>query len=130
MIENMSIMVAIAGEAMEDLQLPAEIEGYADVFSAEKAQELPEHISHNHTIELEGGDSPKEPIYKLSDKELGTLKVYIDECLRKGWIHQSTLPAGAPMIFIPKKDGTQWICINYQGLNNKTCKNSGSLPLV
>ena len=24
----------------------------------------------------------------------------------------------------------QWICINCQELNNKTCKNSGSLPLV
>ena len=113
MTENTSIMVVIASEVMEDLQLPAEIEGYADVFSAEKAQELPEHISHNYTIELEGGNPPKGPIYKLSDKELGILKVYIDECLRKGWICQSTLPAGAPIIFIPKKNGTQQICINY-----------------
>ena len=86
MTENMSIMVVIASEVMEDLQLPAEIKGYADVFSAEKAQELPEHILHNYAIELEGGDSLKGPIYKLSDKELSILKVYIDECLRKGWI--------------------------------------------
>ena len=86
MIENTSIMIVIAGEVMEDLQLPAKIEGYADDFLAEKAQELPEHTSHNYTIELEGGNSLKELIYKLSDKELGTLKIYIDECLRKSWI--------------------------------------------
>ena len=38
---------------------------------------------HNHTIKLEGGDSLKEPIYKLSEKKLGILKKYLDKYLWK-----------------------------------------------
>ena len=50
--------------------------------------------------------------------------------MNKGWIQPSTSPAGAPIIFVPKKDGSLWLCINYHRLNSITAKNCYPLPLV
>jgi hypothetical protein len=47
------------------------------------------------------------PIYKrMSSKQLGELKVQIQELQGKGYICPSSSPLGAPIIFVPKKDGT------------------------
>jgi hypothetical protein len=34
------------------------------------------------------------------------------------------------MIFVPKKDGTQMLCMNYHALNEVTVKNKYSLPRI
>jgi hypothetical protein len=39
-------------------------------------------------------------------------------------------PAGAPVIFAPKKDGTLRLCVDYQGLNAITVKNCYPIPLI
>jgi hypothetical protein len=43
----------------------------------------------------------------MATKQLTELKDQIKELLEKGYIHTSSPPWGAPMICIPKKDGTQ-----------------------
>jgi hypothetical protein len=43
----------------------------------------------------------------MAAKQLAELKDQIKELLEKGHICPSSPPWGAPMIFIPKKDGTQ-----------------------
>ena len=40
--------------------------------------------------------------------------------LEKGWIHPSVSPYGAPLLFVCKKTGKLWMCINYQALNCQT----------
>jgi hypothetical protein len=45
------------------------------------------------------------------------------ELLEKGYICPSSPPWGAPIIFVPKKDGTQWMCVYYRALNEVTIKN-------
>jgi hypothetical protein len=45
------------------------------------------------------------------------------ELLENGFILPSSSPWGAPVIFIPKKDGTQWLCMDYNALNEVTIKN-------
>jgi hypothetical protein len=45
------------------------------------------------------------------------------ELLEKGFILPSSSPWGAPVIFIPKKDGTQWLCMDYNALNEVTIEN-------
>ena len=37
---------------------------------------------------------------------------------------------GAPIIFVPKKDGSLWLCVNYCRLNSITAKNCYPLLLV
>jgi hypothetical protein len=41
----------------------------------------------------------------------------------KGFIHPSSSPWGAPMIFVDKKYGTQRMCVDYRSLNEVTIKN-------
>ena len=39
-------------------------------------------------------------------------------------------PWGAPVIFVKKKDGNLWLCIDYGQLNKMTIKNRYPLPCI
>ncbi|KAL7278114.1 hypothetical protein ACG7TL_008085 [Trametes sanguinea] len=111
--------------------IPEEYHEFADVFSKSKADELPEHRPYDLKIELEPGATPPlGPIYSLSKVELDTLREYIDENLRSGFIRPSNSPCGAPVLFVKKKDGSLHLCMDYQGLNKITRKDRYPLPLV
>jgi hypothetical protein len=58
------------------------------------------------------------------------LKENIKELLEKGFIHPSSSSWGAPVIFVPKKDGTQRLCMDYCALNEVIVKNKYSLPRI
>ena len=62
--------------------------------------------------------------------ELETLKTYIETNLANDLIRSFKLPASAPILFDRKLDGSFWLCINYQGLNNPTIKNRYLLLLI
>ena len=90
----------------------------------EGEQILPKHQPWDHEIKLEPGkQSTFGPIYPLSEKELKKLRKYLDENLAKGFIRKSQSTAGCPIFFIPKKDKTLRLCIDYQKLNDITVKN-------
>ena len=92
---------------------------------------LAQNAEHDHAIELEPGKVPPyKPLYNLSEKELQILRQYIESALEKGWIVPSKSPAGAPIFFIPKKDGGLRLCVDYRGLNQITIKNRYPLPLI
>src|SRR5437588_8589501 len=50
--------------------------------------------------------------------------------LEQGKITPSKSPAGAPILFVPKKNGKLRLCVDYRGLNNVTVKNKYPLPLI
>ena len=115
---------------LED-EIPAEYADEMDVFSDELAKLLPQNSEHDHTIDLEEGKTPPQmPIYNLSQRELEILREYLNSSLQKGWIRPSKSPAGAPILFVPKADGTMRLCVDYRGLNKATIKNRYPLPLV
>jgi hypothetical protein len=58
------------------------------------------------------------------------LREYLQDSLRNGWIRESTSPAGAPILFTPKKDGELRLCVDYRALNKLTIKNRYPLPLI
>ena len=68
--------------------------------------------------------------YWLSVVELDELKRQIDTLLEQGWIRPSSSPYGAPVLFIPKKDGKWRLCMDYRALNKITVKNRYPLPKV
>ena len=113
-------------------EIPPEYADYANVFSPDLAMELPENTGINeHAIELvEGKQPPYGPIYSLGPVELETLKAYIETHLKTGFIRPSKSPAGAPILFDKKPDGSLRLCVDYQGLNNLTIKNRYPLPLI
>ena len=59
-----------------------------------------------------------------------TLKTYIKTNLANGFIRLSKSPAGAPILFDKKPDGSLRLCVDYRGLNNITIKNQYPLPLI
>ena len=113
-------------------KVPAEYSDYSDVFSAENAAELLENTGMNeHAIELEKDKQPPfGPIYSLGPVELETLKTYIETNLANGFIRPSKSPAGAPIFFDRKPDGSLRLCVDYRVLNNNTIKNRYPLPLI
>ncbi|GBG91470.1 hypothetical protein CBR_g52426 [Chara braunii] len=84
-----------------------------------------------HKIEIEpGSKTPKGAVYKISPRELEELCKQLDELLEKGWIRSSSSPFGAPVLFVPKKEGELRMCIDYRGLNAITVKNVEPLPKI
>ena len=110
--------------------IPREYRDYAGAFSKEAAEQLPEHGPQDHAIELTGGEPSFGPLYNLSATELGVLREYIEDNLRRGFIRPSTSPAGAPILFVKKKDGSLRLCVDYRSLNRLTVKNRHPLPLI
>jgi hypothetical protein len=54
----------------------------------------------------------------------------LEELLKKGYIHPSVSPWGAPVLFVKKKDGTLRLCIDFRQLNKVTIKNKYHLPRI
>ena len=112
-------------------QLPPQYEQFADICSDEEARELAKHSQHDLAINLAPeGQPPHRPIYNLSSSELEVLRKYLKEYLERGWIRRSRSPAGAPILFVKKKDGSLRLCVDYRGLNKVTIKNRHPLPLI
>jgi hypothetical protein len=58
------------------------------------------------------------------------LREYLETNLERGWIRESTSPAGAPIHFVQKMDGSVRLCVDYWGLNAITVKDCTPLPLI
>ena len=102
---------------------------FKDVFPETLPIGLPSKRHVDHTIDLEPGASPPfRPIYRLSYKELNELRTQFTELIAQSHIRPSKSPFGAPILFVPKKDGTLRMCIDYRALNKITIKNRYPLP--
>ena len=111
--------------------VPEQVKEYSEQFDDKKAGLLPEQKGSHHAIDLmEGQEPPFMALYNLSQKELAELRRYLEDALAKGWIKHSVSPAGAPILFVPKKDGGLRLCVDYRGLNAVTIKNRHPLPLI
>jgi hypothetical protein len=111
--------------------IPPEYHKFLLLFSEAEANRLLPHRPYDHWIPLKDGFTPPfGPIYSLSRTELEALKKWLDENLSKGFICASSSPAGAPILFVKKSDGSLRLCIDYRGLNEGTIKNRYPLPLL
>jgi len=116
----------------ETSQPPPVYGKYGTLFSEPTGDiDLQPHQPWDHEIKLKEGTEPTSgPIYPMSANELQKVKDYIDDNLRKGHIRASTSPAGYPILFVKKKDGTLRLCVDYRKLNAITVKNRYTLPLI
>jgi hypothetical protein len=111
--------------------VPPEYADYLSVFREKEAVGLPPHRHHDHHIPLlEGRVPPFEPLRALDEDRLRVLRDYLDENEKRGWIRRSMSPAGAPIHFVKKKDGTLRLCVDYRRLNEITIKDRTLLPLI
>ena len=113
------------------MAIPEEYQDFLPLFDEVIARELPPHQPCDHTMPLkEGFTPPFGPIYSLNRVELETLHTWIKENLDMGFIHSSSSPAGAPVLFTKKADGSLRLCVDYRGLYEGTIKNCYPLPLL
>ncbi|GJX92715.1 putative reverse transcriptase domain-containing protein, partial [Tanacetum coccineum] len=68
--------------------------------------------------------------YRFTPSEMQELSAQLQELSDKGFIRPSSLPWGAPILFVKKKDGSFRMCIDYQELNKLTLKNQYPLSRI
>ena len=117
------------------VEIRAELQGllkqYDDVFP----EQLPKGKPPKRTVEFEinteeGATPPNKPPYRLSPKEHEELQAQIEDLLAQGHIRPSTSPYGAPVLFVPKKDGRWRMCVDYRALNRQTIRDRYPLPRI
>ena len=95
-------------------KIPLEYHEFLDVFSGERANQLPPYRSYNLRINLEEGSKPTYgPIYSLSLTEQSALQDFLDEHLHNGFIQLAKSPWGSPVLFVKKKDGGLRLCVDF-----------------
>ena len=106
------------------------IREFPDVFP-EELPGVPPEREVDLSIEVVQGTTPiSRAPYRMAPTELKELKTQLHELLDKGFIRPSVSPWGAPVLFVKKKDGTLWMCIDYRQINKVTVKNKYRLPRI
>nr|GEX13817.1 reverse transcriptase domain-containing protein [Tanacetum cinerariifolium] len=68
--------------------------------------------------------------YRLALLEMQELSDQLQKLADRSFIRPSTLPWGAPVLFVKKKEGSFRMCIDYRELNKLTVKNRYPLPKI
>jgi hypothetical protein len=106
------------------------VRDFPDVF-LEELPGMPPEREVEFVIDLLPGTAPisKRP-YQMSVEKLQELKKQLTELQEAGYIRPSSSPWGASVLFVQKKDGLQWMCVDYRSLNDVTIKNKYPLPRI
>ena len=95
-----------ASVASADLGILSKYADYVSLFSKKAADVLPAHQEGDHCIPLKKGKLPPYgPIYGLTPISIEALRKEVNKNLEQGFIQPSTLPSGAPILFVKMKDG-------------------------
>ncbi|CCO35828.1 Retrotransposable element Tf2 155 kDa protein type 1 [Rhizoctonia solani AG-1 IB] len=90
--------------------IPEQYHVYAKVFGEEEFNKLPPHRHYDIGIELTEDGPLNSPLYSMTDAE------------------PSKSSISSPVMFVPKKDGSRRLVVDYRRLNNQTKKNVYPLP--
>jgi len=111
--------------------LPKQYWQYKELFEEKKAKMLAPRRTFDHAINLkQGAEPPWGPIYPISSHQLNELDKYLKQMMTEGKIVDSKSPYGAPILFIPKPEGSLPLCVDYRNLNKLTILNKYPLPLM
>jgi len=106
------------------------LDKYQDVF-ADKLDTLPPVMEGWHSIPLiAGSTAPNQRPYRMAPAMSAELERTVQEGLKSGRITPSTSEFGAPVLFVPKPDGSWRMVIDYRALNKITVRNKYPLPRI
>ena len=102
---------------------------FRDVFALSPG-ELKQTSLIKHHIDV--GDNP--PIrmrpYRLAESQKQIVRDHINDMLERGIIEESISPWAAPIVLVPKPDGSKRFCVDFRRLNSVTKRDSFPLPLI
>lgn len=120
-----------APDVVPESKLRSLLAEFQDVFPPDLPDGLPPERNVAHVIPLEPGARPiYRPMYRLTMREKEEVEKQVADLLKKGFIEPSSSPWGAPILFVPKKNGQLRMCIDYRALNKVTVKNRYPLPRI
>ncbi|KAH0604594.1 uncharacterized protein H6S33_006262 [Morchella sextelata] len=91
-------------------RVPTRYKRFHEIMDEKFANKMPSRRPYDHKILLkEGKEPPFGTLYGMS---------------------RDSSPAGAPVLFVKKADGTLRLCVDYRGLNELIVKNRYPLPLI
>nr|GEW41014.1 putative reverse transcriptase domain-containing protein [Tanacetum cinerariifolium] len=100
---------------------------------------IPTTLDHGYDVELSDGAEDESKEKRLEDVPIvqdfpevfpKDLPDQLKELSNKGFIRPSSSPWGAPVLFVKKKDGSFWMCIDYRELNKLMVNNRYPLPRI
>ena len=107
------------------------VDEFKDVFPDTLPKGRPPKRDIVHEIRTEKGvKPPSRPPYRLGPAEQDEMEEQLKDLLAQGFIRPSASPYGAPVLFVPKKDGRWRMCIDYRALNKQTVKDQFPLPRI
>ena len=99
--------------AMTDT-IPPEYHEYLPLFRKVNPDQLLPHQAYDHQIELQEGFTPPFGLqYSPSRPELEGIREWLQENLSKGFIRLSSSPAGSPILFVKKSDGSLRLSVDF-----------------
>ncbi|GJR12782.1 putative reverse transcriptase domain-containing protein [Tanacetum coccineum] len=103
---------------------------FLEVFP-EDLPRLPPDRQVKFQIDLVPGTTPvaRAP-YQLAQAKMQELSTQLQELSDRGFIRPSSSPWGASVLFVKKKDGSFWMCIDYRKLKKLTMKNRYPLSRI
>jgi hypothetical protein len=112
-------------------KIPEEYHDFIDVFDGDKARKLPpfrEGLTFKIDFKAEAELPKPAKMYRLTPGQKEEAWKQIQELRECGMIEPSESPMAAPLFFVPKKDGTQRMVIDYRKLNDITVRDAYPLP--
>ncbi|CEL63606.1 hypothetical protein RSOLAG1IB_10889 [Rhizoctonia solani AG-1 IB] len=103
-------------EPLKDI--PAQYHEFATVFGKEEFNKLPPHWSYDIEIELTEEGPLNSPHYSMTDTKSITLKQWLGDELKARKICPFKLSISLLVMFVPKKDGSCCLLVDYQKLNS------------
>ncbi|QRW23139.1 Retrotransposable element Tf2 protein [Rhizoctonia solani] len=116
--------------------VPSKYHQYTKVFGEEEFNKLSPHRHYNIGIELMEEGPLNSPLswtrshdqYNMTDAKSAMLKDWLRDKLKARKIRPSKSSISSPVMFVPKKDGSHCLVVDYCCLNNWTKKNIYLLP--
>ena len=84
-------------------------------------------LHHEHDLKTnlkDGTSSPLGATYSLSSSKLSSYYEFLDDYLAMDFIHPSSSTHATLVLFVHKKDGSLCLCVDFQGLNKVTNKDT------
>ena len=117
--------------SVKDL-VPKEFHNFIPMVISERLiGKLPTSKKYDHAIDLKPNFAPKiQKPFCLNPKEEQAITEFIEENLRKGFIHVSKSEQASTLFFVPKTGGDLRPVQDYRHLNQGTIKNAYPLPRI